>query len=662
MKIRDALASADRLQRSRWFKVIASVVVVALCVASFVTYVVTREARADQPARFDLPAVPEVPKDAVLTDAQKAELEQAKAARNAAETTAKSINDMLATRADPTAVGVGVGIAGLMALGMIWLGIGLTSLALILLLAGVCYPLYRLGLSLPATMSDFGATLVGASKFTAAVGVLALSFVVLMELLKAALSRADPISAIARNVVNEAVRMKVSLVFIVILLIGLAALPGLLDASTPLRYRVQSFMQYGTGGTFWVVAILVLFLAVGSVAFEQRDKVIWQTMTKPVASWQYLLGKWVGVVGVAAVLLAVSSAGVFLFNEYLRNQPALGETAPYVAKNGSISEDRLVLETQVLSARKSVGPMLPQIDAEAEKQEIDARLARVKAADPLYVETANTRADLKKSLDDERRTQFLTIESRNREIFSFTGLQTARDSGSPVTLRYRVDVGANDPRETYRITFILPNATPRVQEVPGGQTMTLPISPASISPEGELKVMVINGDVETGEAMDKSMMFPPDGIEVFYPAGSYRLNFLRVIAVLWLKLAFLAMVAVWAATYLSFSVASLVAFGTFLVAESAGYLANSLEYFSATDAKGNTEIWKVFIRLIAVPISWIFGGYGRLDPTGSLVEGRMVGWETVLQALLALGLFTAILYAIAVQIFRGRELATYSGQ
>ena len=140
-----------------------------------------------------------------------------------------------------------------------------------------------------------------AARFLGGLGLLSLSFFILMELLKLLFSGAHPVIAIARNVVSEAVRMKVSIVFMVMLLFGLASLPGLLDDSTPLRYRVQSFLQYGTGGTFWIIAVLVLFLAVGSVAFEQRDRIIWQTMTKPVAPWQYLLGKWLGVVGIAAV-------------------------------------------------------------------------------------------------------------------------------------------------------------------------------------------------------------------------------------------------------------------------------------------------------------------------------------------------------------------------
>ncbi len=53
-------------------------------------------------------------------------------------------------------------------------------------------------------------------------------------------------------------------------------------------------------------------------------------MAKPVAR-RYLLGKWVGVAALAGVLLAVSSSGVFLFVEYLRNQPAIGEKEAFIA-------------------------------------------------------------------------------------------------------------------------------------------------------------------------------------------------------------------------------------------------------------------------------------------------------------------------------------------
>ena len=40
---------------------------------------------------------------------------------------------------------------------------------------------------------------------------------------------------------------------------------------------------------------MTLFLSCATVAFEIRERQIWQLMTKPVHRINYLLGKWVGV-------------------------------------------------------------------------------------------------------------------------------------------------------------------------------------------------------------------------------------------------------------------------------------------------------------------------------------------------------------------------------
>jgi len=673
VKLSERLSALNRLQKTTMFKVVATVLVLVLAGAASATYVVGKAARdADMP-RLELPPEEPAPADpAKLNDAEKQANELALQSRRAAEANVRAFNEILARRADPTSVFLAIAVGAGVAIGVVWLGLGLTGLSLLLILAAVCLPMYIAGAKVPPE-SAFG-PIAGkareASQFLAALGVLSFGFLALMELLRASLSGPYRITAIARNVVNEAVRMKVSVVFIVMLLFALAALPGLLDESTPLRYRVQSFLQYGTGGTFWIVAVLVLFLAVGTVAFEQRDKIIWQTMTKPVAGWQYLFGKWLGVVGVAAVLLAVSSAGVFLFVEYLRNQKAIGEDAAYVAREGPIAEDRFILENQVLSARAGRGPEMPELTREGMGEELKGRIERARQADPNWSQTQENVTALAIQIEKELRSSYLALEPGSQERFRFTGLSHAKEANTPVTFRFRLDFGSNDPRQTFKVSFLFPAMAPRVQEVPGGQTMTIIVSPAAINEKGELEMIAINGDIlkriddpqDPTWTNDITMSFPPDGIEVFYAVGTYRGNFLRVMLCLWLKLAFLAMVAVWAATFLSFPVASLVAFGVFLMAESAGFLSNSLEYYASVDAQGNVEAYRVIVRAIATPVAGTFKFYSELRPTTNLVDGRMISWATVAQAVAVMGGLTLALYAVAVVVFRRRELATYSGQ
>lgn len=639
----------DRVQRSFHFKVAATIVVVLLGIGGLTAYIVHQQANADPGVRSNFEEMFPRPPD----DADPQIKEQWERIRFSADAMAKATNVVLQGQGDPTAVALGVGLAVAVAAAVVWLGLGLWSFGVLTLLAAVAWPLVSLG---SGFWQDLG-------RFIAAAGALTFSFLVLMELLKAAFAAPFKPLAIARNVVFEAVRMKVSVVFIVLLVIVLAALPEQLDPERPLRYRVQSFLQYGVGATFWITALLTLFLAVGTVAFEQRDKVIWQTMTKPVAAWQYLLGKWLGVVGVAAVLLGVSSAGVFLFVGYLREQPAIGEVRAFVPRgNELVTDDRWILETQVLTARQSVKPLLPQMDPSAVSQEIAERAERARRSDPSFRDTPEARQQLLKDFLTERQQAFLSIGPGQRELYRFPGLGKVRERGLPVTLRYRVNAGANDPRAAYRLTFFMQNAQPAIQEVPLGQTLTLRVSPASIGEDGVLEVLIVNGDAARQTSNEETVTFPPDGLEVYYPVSSYRMNYARVIGVLWLKLAFLAMVGICAATHLSFSVSCLVAFGVFLMAESASFLVESLEYYESSGKQGEILWARLIVRAIAVPVAYGFKFYAELRPSAHLVEGRLLDWGTVSRGVAVLFVLTGSLFAAAVAIFRRRELATYSGQ
>ncbi len=130
-----------------------------------------------------------------------------------------------------------------------------------------------------------------------------------------------------------------------LLLFGLAALPLVLDPTTPLRYRVQAFMQYATGGAFWLIAILTLVVQRRHrVPLSSGIKRIWQTMTKPVAAWQYILGKWLGVVGALLRFCWRSPARACTCSpSTFARQPAVGETCglkPY-SIDRRVTEDRM---------------------------------------------------------------------------------------------------------------------------------------------------------------------------------------------------------------------------------------------------------------------------------------------------------------------------------
>ena len=185
-----------------------------------------------------------------------------------------------------------------------------------------------------------------------------------------------------------------------------------------------------------------------------------------------------------------------------------------------------------------------------------------------------------------------------------------------------------------------------------------------VQEDGTIALDVFNGEVafavdqRTGRVAgyqvipnEGSMSFPETSLSLSYPVGSYHANFVRAVFVLWLKLAFLAMLGITAATFLSFSVATLVAFGVFLIAESAPFIKGALEVYA----------FRVAIAAIAHVVSWLFYTYGDLAPVEKIVSGSSVSFGAITKGLGLLAVWTSLLFVAAVMIFRKRELAIYSG-
>jgi len=650
MRLGDRLRQLDRLQKSTPFKGAASVLVVAVTIGILGWIVLDRAAEARQETAEQRSAQTERGADAGAAAGGQAE-------RDAQTAAQRAIDTMLSARDDPTGAAVGVALVGGVALAVVWLGLGLTYLGLALAAGAIVYPL-----TLAGAPTDLILLVGGVLTLTGA-------FTALMQGLREVFSGPHPVFAVARNVLAEAVRLKLSIVFIVMLVFGLSALPSLLDEGEELRYRVQSFLQYGTGGAFWIIALLTVLFSVATVTFEQRDKLIWQTMTKPVASWQYLFGKWLGVVGLSGVLLGVSASGVFLMVDYLRNQEAMEEIAPYVSGNENmpITEDRLLLESQVLTARRSREPDPPiskndesflqgvEEFIETEKKQ-DPRFENIEENDQLYRDVVD---DLYKSWLQYARG----VEPRRMRRFTFSGLGPARSVDRPLTLSYKIEVPGALPSHFYQLAFEINGERSyrfMKEQVAVDTTHTLTIPNDAISEDGTLVVNVANAGV-VGSRQWRTIQFTPDGLELSYSVGGFHANYLRAVLVLWMKLALLSMIAICLSTILSFPVATLAGLTIFLAAEGSGYLATAMEVYGQPDPRGNLEPVRAVINVIANTVIALFGIYADLKPTTRLVEGRVLTWTNVGLGLGVLGVMTGALYAIGVAMFRKRELAIYSG-
>ncbi|CAG0970420.1 hypothetical protein PHYC_01214 [Phycisphaerales bacterium] len=640
MRIRDWFASANRFQQRLLFKVVATAAILLVAAVGMTAYTIWVQQAGDTiPAEVvpEGPGIVPAPPDPAM------------------EATKAIVKDILAARRDVTSVAVGIALSAGVLIAAVWLGLGLTYLSLGLLAAGMLAGAWNI-----ASVKPYLPLVMGLLGLTAA-------FSTLMQLARMGVSRSNAVMAIARNVLAEAVRLRLSLFFIVLLIFLLAALPLLLNAEAPLRYRMQQFLQWGTSGSFYLIAMLTVLFGVATVTFDQRDKTIWQTITKPVSPWQYVAGKWLGVWVLAGVLLAVTGAGVFMFVEYLRSQPANGEGEAYVTQGGSISEDRLLLERHVLVARVSrdIDPM--QVDEEQLIKNIEVKAAqeieRVQGAvgeAPIRKDelVAKIKADVRKMVQQ----QFRSIPPGAGQGYQFSGLGAARESRAPVFLRFKVNAGSNDPTALYRITIRLGNSEHEVKQIILGQFTVINLLPEVVDENGTVTLDIINGDLDTGALNPESISFPPDGLELSYSDGTFRANFMRVLCVMWVKLAFLAMLGVCMGTFLSFPVACMVSVAVFLAAEGAAFVQSSLENYWTEDKEGKTLYLNIVVSAIAESVSWFFKAYSDLRPTTKLAEGLRLSWTEVAGGAAMALLFTLILFLAGTISLKRRELAIYSGQ
>ena len=170
------------------------------------------------------------------------------------------------------------------------------------------------------------------------------------------------------------------------------------------------------------------------------------------------------------------------------------------------------------------------------------------------------------------------------------------------------------------------------------------------------------------------------GIELLYRVGGFEGNLLRSLLMLWVRLGFLAMLALAAGAFLGFPVALLLCVLVYLAAAGSGFLTESLSYYATLPAASPTlrdqiagvfvrvgellgerdfyELFKLAIRLIGSAFGFLVPPFSDYNPTPLLVEGKQVSWAMLGKALLQItALWTTLAAVAAWLLFRRRELA-----
>ena len=191
------------------------------------------------------------------------------------------------------------------------------------------------------------------------------------------------IIAIAWLTWKAALRFRLFLVIAVLLLAAVVGLPLIIKDDGTARGFTQILLTYTLSAITGLLGLSTLWLSCGTLARDIEECQMQVVATKPIARWQIWLGKWLGIVTLNAVLLAISGACVYGLLQWRATKLPAAE--------------QKVLREQVLVARGSARPPnhAAEIDAETRRQlqeRLTANPELAGTADLAEVKKANPRA------------------------------------------------------------------------------------------------------------------------------------------------------------------------------------------------------------------------------------------------------------------------------
>ena len=452
----------------------------------------------------------------------------------------------------------------------------------------------------------------------------------------------QPMWSVAWLTVRAAFRYRLVVVLMALLVGAVIVLPMVIKHDGTAQGFTQILLTYTLGVITALLSLVTLWLACGTLARDVDECQMQVVATKPIARWQIWLGKWLGVMLLNAMLLAVASGAVFLLLQWRATQlPA---------------EVQEALRSNVLTARAVVNEPTPDFDAkvdevirqrrtELEAKGVDLRTFRAQAREMIKAQEQMVPPEYFRRFELDFRSRRDAL--KESPIFVRVKFHTPELSAKRP---YEIEVVAGPPESAQRVGAFRSLAAEAAHEIELGKV--------ALDARGFLVVEIANRS-------DTPLIFPmEDGFEVLYREGGFGLNYVRAILVLFFALGLLAAIGLFAASFLSFPVAAFLATTVLILGLSSGTLKSVVEDRTVMgfEHDTNTQLYPM-VDAVMVPLFEVLlkavNLVHQFSPIDAVSSGRSVTWGIVAQAAgLVVLLMGGVFAALGITAFTRRELAT----
>jgi hypothetical protein len=449
---------------------------------------------------------------------------------------------------------------------------------------------------------------------------------------------------------KAALRFRLFLVIAALLILAVVGLPLIIKDDGTARGFTQIILTYTLSAITMLLGFSTLWLSCGTLARDIEECQIQVVATKPIARWQIWIGKWLGIVTLNAVLLAISGACVYGLLQWRATKLP--------------PDEQKILREQVLVSRGSAKPQ--NVDADIDTETALVLQNRIKS-NPELAGSADLE-EVRKQIREMVKADFQLVPPGYTRPWQ-VNLGIAKDFLRDKPLQVRVKF--NSANKSLNGTFVV-----GWQVGAAGTTNFWESEPMSLAPDTFHEFTIPpnlfdkNGVITIVAANpgDTALLFPLDeGIEVLYPESTFTVNFIRGLAIIFFWLMLMTAIGLMAASFLSFPVATFFSLALLTVVLSSGTLAESVD--SGSIAPGDAEKGipgRSAADFVLIPafkgvlsVVQLVQDYSPID---SLSSGRSITWAELglafVQIVLVLGGFFAVLGMIC---FSRRELATAQG-
>jgi ABC-type transport system involved in multi-copper enzyme maturation permease subunit len=438
--------------------------------------------------------------------------------------------------------------------------------------------------------------------------------------------------------------MRIAVVFAVLLVVLLPVMAYSASGDGTVKGRLQTFLSYGLSLVGLLLSLLTILAVSHSATSDVVQRQVYTVLTKPIRRHEFLFGKFLGVLYVDVCLLVGLSAIVYGITVY----------APRFL--GATEEDQVQLTNEFFTARKGLKPK--EVDVSQEVEQDYQKLVQNRELDQFF-------EGVPKPVIIARLTQQKKLEKRAAAsgedlTWEFSDVHLADPNGS-LFVRFKFDVSVTPPDSQVFTRWMVGD----LRQLKTGAQVTTPIYrtptprkdpirtprefevPASVlAKDGYLAVGIFN------ESLNNTVIIFPieDGFQVLYKADGFRANFLRALALIFMKLIFLAALGIFASSFLSFPVAVLLCLVVFLTGTVSAFVLESFSYMG-----GQLSLFYEYTLKLLVQV---LPQFDRINPTDFLVAGRLIPWSLLAwSGVVMVGIKAILLLAVGLWIFRSREIA-----